>query len=534
MDVLCLCHAFRQRCLLLHAHLLNIRFEICLGALLLCDRLGVCGTLCCRVSGEGFILHLGILLAHSPLLDLLIQVGLEHVQQGNDASVLLALRLVGVPGLWRRRRRGALLAGESRGNVRRDLGEDRNVLRVDDSGSGNATRSGGGRSRSAHVHQDTVLGGELPLRWGLVRLRGVKLCQAADRNLNELLGGTVCSQKVCVLVVFLLPELRCLCNLLVQRLDAVHKASDVLCKRRNGPLCLLNGRLEVHGLLAQGLVLILRLVELRLTEGLLLFVGLLLLAEQGHHVVNHLDDFVEGASLAAQSQGDEVEAGILVPVLCPRGPDHHQRPALYLCVGDLGLQECRAWQRPLKEFKGIIIVQNIDGVCECDKLLRARLGTLLPLRLLGLATRLEIGKILLVLEESLGGVIQVRLYGLDLHADLSDTLQLRLNCLCVRLHLLRLCCGKRLKVPDGLFFCRGELGEALLHGLLHLFQDVDDLHAAGGARSLGKEGGQLVAVCRAQVHVDGEPAQGFPGGRLQEIGQAALEGGDSLPQSSDV
>mmetsp|Transcript_25469 Transcript_25469/g.73061 ORF Transcript_25469/g.73061 Transcript_25469/m.73061 type:complete len:249 (-) Transcript_25469:1076-1822(-) len=248
--------------------------------------------------------------------------------------MFLALLLICIPGLGGRWRR---TFGVSR-VVRRHLRQDWRALQGHDPGARDASRRGGRCNLPAHVLHDAVLRRELTLGRGLVKIRRIELGQAVGCNLNELLCCTICSHGVSVLGMLLLAHLRGLCNLLVQRNTSLVQCLDVLRKGCDGASGLLNGLPKIRCLEVQRLVLVLGLVQLRLAVRLLLVVGHLLLGEQGHHVVDHLEDLVERAGVTTDGHGDEVHPGVPAAVLAVPRLQDRERTALDLLAGDLGLQ----------------------------------------------------------------------------------------------------------------------------------------------------------------------------------------------------
>mmetsp|Transcript_72387 Transcript_72387/g.205491 ORF Transcript_72387/g.205491 Transcript_72387/m.205491 type:complete len:216 (+) Transcript_72387:884-1531(+) len=190
-------------------------------------------------------------------------------------------------------------------------------------------------------------------RRGLVQLGRVELGQVVDRDADELLGGTVGGHGAGVLGVLILPELRRLPHLPVKLPDARLESLDLLLQLPLGRRGLAEGLAEVRGLQVQGLLLVLGLVQLGLAVGLLVVVRRLLLAQQRDHVVDHLDDLVEGAIRAAlQGQRHQLEAGA-PPATARQGG---QRLALGLLAADLRLQQRGAWQRLLEKLQRVVVI----------------------------------------------------------------------------------------------------------------------------------------------------------------------------------
>mmetsp|Transcript_79086 Transcript_79086/g.177149 ORF Transcript_79086/g.177149 Transcript_79086/m.177149 type:complete len:366 (+) Transcript_79086:1151-2248(+) len=238
--------------------------------------------------------------------------------------------------------------------------------------------------------------------------------------------------------------------------------------------------------------------------------------------------------MALQGQGDEVQAGISA-AMALQGP---QGRPLHFLAAHLGLQQ--SWTREgfLEEVQRIIIVQ--DGNCLGNglELFCACLRPFLPLGRLRVAALGQVGEELLVLRQRLLGVLQILFEVHNLDTGLSLALQLLLDRLCVGLNLLVLGRHQCVEVSDGRLLGPGNLGEVLLHRLLHLLEDADNLATLGCVArllALREKGRHQVPVHRAHLHADRDPPQRRCPGGLQETARGTLLNGiDGLRQRIDV
>mmetsp|Transcript_109574 Transcript_109574/g.274480 ORF Transcript_109574/g.274480 Transcript_109574/m.274480 type:complete len:250 (-) Transcript_109574:610-1359(-) len=225
------------------------------------------------------------------------------------------------------------------------------------------------------------------------------------------------------------------------------------------------------------LLLILGLVKLRLAILLLGVVVQLLLLQESHHVINHLDDFLEPDRLAVQRQGDQVQLRSLRPL--GGRTDHLQGLGLLGGGADLELNQARtrARQGLLEKFKRVIVVENLDGLRKRQQLLRAGLFDLLPLRSLCRAALLELLRELFIRCKRLVGVLQVIVHSCKLNAEVPDAGHPFLDLSLQRTDLLLFGCHQSLVVGDGAVLLRSCVIVILAHLIAHLLQDPGDLTA---------------------------------------------------------
>mmetsp|Transcript_71442 Transcript_71442/g.209782 ORF Transcript_71442/g.209782 Transcript_71442/m.209782 type:complete len:293 (-) Transcript_71442:350-1228(-) len=218
-------------------------------------------------------------------------------------------------------------------------------------------------------------------------------------------------------------------------------------------------------------------------------------------------------------------------------------PPVAAVVLGLNLKEGRArgGKGLREEAPRIVIVEELDGIRDGDLLLGA--GALLlregvfPRRAVLLQAVVQ-GRVFL---ELLARVVAVLLEVDDLHADLTKARRLRLDLLAQGddLLLLRFHHHSELLLRRLLSGCR--LFHVLLHGVLHLVQDANDLAAARAAVAVsvllgrGEEARHQVPI--GVTHVDGgrEAPQDRRRGGLQEASAKTLpQGRDGQAQGLDV
>merc|ERR1719503_247028 len=373
----------------LGAVLLEGCLEIGLGALLVGEHLAVLGALGGGVGHEGLVVLLGVLLGELGLGHLLVQVLDQEIDHRDDAVALLALLL---ELLW-------CLGG--RAGV--GLGEHGH------SGACNATWSFSWCQGAASSEGGTVLIGELTLWRGLVELWVVELVQAVLGELQELLCGGVACHEGGVVRSLLLALLGCLSDGLVQGTDAIAKGINLLLQSEDALLGICNGLLQVRDSALSCLLLVLSLVKLSLAVFLLAFIINLLLLQLSGEIIDELDDLLEAGLLALHCQGNEIKLGVPGSLL---GSAQQSKSLVgHVLLGNLLLQEAGGtWQSLLEELKGIVIVEDLDGVLQGSEFLATHLHVLIEELLLLGAVLLQVLDELLVLQESLTGVAEVVLH----------------------------------------------------------------------------------------------------------------------------
>merc|ERR1719352_2106891 len=440
-DVLTQGQQFARRPLVVLRGLVEVTLQAGLLGLLLRDGLAVTRALLLRVVG--LHLHLQVI---RQLLD----------QRRRATSVLLLVR-----ALRRRRRRShARLAEHRDARTRNTSLGGRSLLSIT-------------RIRTTRLHVDALLLRELAALRGVVRGRVVELVQAVLRNAEELHRGVVLRLHRGVLRVLGLTGLRRLGDRLVQSNDAVAQGLDVVLKRCNALLHLRDRGLQTRDLALELALLVLRSVELRLAPLLLRLVILLLLLQQDNHVIDHLDDLLETSLLAHKRELDHAELRRVLLVLQVR----ERREGLVAHVaGRLRhLEQGRRRESLLEEVQSIIIVQDLDGLRNRDRLLRAaRLAISVVLLRRG-AALLQLRHELLVLAQGILRILQVVLQVDDLHRHLAVLLHLSLDRLRGRLDLLLLRGHQRVEFRLRSVLLLGSVSELLLHVLQELLQDAHDL-----------------------------------------------------------
>merc|ERR1719236_456591 len=437
--------------------LVQVTLQAGLLGLLLRDGLAVTRALLRAVRHQLLVVLLGGLLLHVVGLHLHLQVIRQLLDQRRRATSVLLL----VRALRRRRRRShARLAEHRDASARNTSLGSRGLLSIT-------------RIRTTRLHVDALLLSELTALRGVVRGRVVELVQAVLRNAQELHRGVVLRLHRGVLRVLSLTGLRRLGDRLVQSNDAVAQGLDIVLKRSNALLHLRNRGLQTRDLALQLALLVLRGVELRLAPLLLRLVLLLLLLQQDNHVIDHLDDLLETSLLAHQRELDHAELRRVLLVLQVR----ERREGLVAHVaGRLRhLEQGRRRKGLLEEVQGIIIVQDLDGLRNRNRLLRAARLALLVVLLRRGAALLQLGHELLVLAQGILRILQVVLQVDDLHRHLAVLLRLHLDRLRGRLDLLLLRSHQRLALRLRGVLLLGRVRDLILHVLQKLLQDAHDL-----------------------------------------------------------
>mmetsp|Transcript_5129 Transcript_5129/g.11414 ORF Transcript_5129/g.11414 Transcript_5129/m.11414 type:complete len:226 (-) Transcript_5129:106-783(-) len=183
------------------------------------------------------------------------------------------------------------------------------------------------------------------------------------------------------------------------------------------------------------------------------------------------------------------------------------------------LHQAWAWQRLLEQLQGIVIIQDLDSLCDGDHLLASELRDLFPLLLLAIAVLLQIRQKLLVLIQGFLGVLQVMAHFRDLDRQLSTPLCLCLDGLGVGSNLLLLCFHQCGCILLGLFLRCGDVLQVLLHTILDLLQHTNNLATLWDIALTGR---------RLQEGHDHVPLGGAHAGRvhhqaLQHLGSLRLE-----------
>merc|ERR1719236_209984 len=454
-DVLTQGHEVTSRALVVLRGLVEVTLQAGLLGLLLRNGLAVTRALLRAVRHQLLVVLLRILLLHVVGLHLHLQVIGQLLDQRRRAtSVLLLVRAL------RRRRSHARLAEHRDARARNTSLGSRGLLSIT-------------RIRTTRLHVDALLLSELTALRGVVRGRVVELVQAVLRNAQELHRGVVLRLHRGVLRVLSLTGLRRLGDRLVQSNDAVAQGLDIVLKRSNALLHLRNRGLQTRDLALELALLVLRGVELRLAPLLLRLVLLLLLLQQDNHVIDHLDDLLETSLLAHQRELDHAELRRVLLVLQVR--ERREGLVAHVAVRLRHLEQARRRKGLLEQVQGIIIVQDLDGLRNRNRLLRAARLALLVVLLRRGAALLQLGHELLVLAQGILRILQIVLQVDDLHRHLAVLLHLRLDRLRGRLDLLLLRSHQRVEFRLRGVLRLGSVSELLLHVLQKLLQNAHDL-----------------------------------------------------------
>merc|ERR1719313_2418298 len=359
-NVLTQSHQVRCRRGLVLLRRTEVALKASLLALLLRDRLAVGRTLLRALLHQLLVVLLRVRLVLCIRLDLHLKLVLElRDQRRRAASVLLR---VGARGCRRRRRGDAVI--RRRADLRKSANTRACNARL--RGCGLLRITGVGATR---LHVDALLLRQLTALGRLVHRRVVELVQAVLGNAKQLHSRVVLRRHRHKLLVLGLARLRSLRDRLVERNNAILQRLDLVLQRRDAALHLLDGRRQTLQLVLQVDLLVLRRFELRLAPLLLRVVVLLLLAEQYHHVVDHLDHLVEAHLLALKGKLDEAQ---LLRVALRRVLHRRERLVANVLLG-AHLKERRRRKRLLEQIQRIVVVQDLDRLLDGDELLRARL-----------------------------------------------------------------------------------------------------------------------------------------------------------------
>mmetsp|Transcript_4638 Transcript_4638/g.10465 ORF Transcript_4638/g.10465 Transcript_4638/m.10465 type:complete len:476 (+) Transcript_4638:821-2248(+) len=337
--------------------------------------------------------------------------------------------------------------------------------------------------------------------------------------------------------------LSCLRHRLVQCFDSCLHCFDLLRQRGDRRLRTGDCVSRIGNRALQALFLVVGLVELRTAVLLLLIIIHLLLFQVRHHAINHADDLLETGLLAMERHHEELEAAAVTSrhtLHCV--PRHHQGthlPRAHAPTPHLHEAGSGSWQSLLEEVKGVVIIQNLDCLCQGGELIGARLHPDVPLRGLCSAALIEICEELFVLKERLLCGREVILHLLDCNAQLADLLGLLLDGSGEGRQLLLLGGHECFVGGDGALLRGSFLREALCHLIAQLLQDSGDLAALRRVfvALLAREEGQEtlpVHVGHLASAAEGQLPKGLRQARLQEApcctllesGDSALDGGD--------
>mmetsp|Transcript_30348 Transcript_30348/g.53320 ORF Transcript_30348/g.53320 Transcript_30348/m.53320 type:complete len:200 (+) Transcript_30348:1056-1655(+) len=183
-------------------------------------------------------------------------------------------------------------------------------------------------------------------------------------------------------------------------------------------------------------------------------------------------------------------------------------------LAHLNLEQGSARQCFLEQVQRIVIIKDLDRVCQCNELFRADLLVRLVLFRLQRAALGGVRKELLVTRERILTVRKFTLLSYDVNSQLCAALGFRLDALCQSSDLLLLGTKQGLEATDGLFFRCLHISQVLRCGIFHLLQDSDDLTALWLiilTIASRKEGREHITVHVTDVHGDGDLLQNSGG-----------------------
>merc|ERR1719355_248479 len=348
---------------------LHVAVEVGLRRLLRRDALHVLRARRLRLRHQALVVLLRSLLLVLRLSDAVLEVLAQHIHERDDTVRLPVLLLVRAPGLRRRGRGRVVLELHEQHRLRRARDHHRRIRRD--------------HVRGARRREELLLVRQLTLRRLLVEVRAVELVQLVLRLLDQLHRRAVLrleSQEGTVVFLALLSGLR---NRLVKRLHIRLQGGNLLRESRARRRHILDRRLARRDGRLRGSLLLLALRQVLVAEGLLLVIVRLLLAQHGHHAVNHGQNLREVNLLRLQAKLDERELGVVSAALQAREElaraEHHGRRRALLEEAHRGL---RQRQGLLEEVQRVIIVEHLDRLRDRRDLLRAHLRALSPFLLL--------------------------------------------------------------------------------------------------------------------------------------------------------
>mmetsp|Transcript_19741 Transcript_19741/g.43779 ORF Transcript_19741/g.43779 Transcript_19741/m.43779 type:complete len:458 (-) Transcript_19741:299-1672(-) len=448
------------------------------GGGLLLNGLGVRGALGLAVGNQLLIVLLTVLLRKLGLLNLLLQIIDHHIHKANHTT---RVRLLEGANLWCWGRGGKA--------VQTDLDKGVGLL-------------------------DFLLFRKLFRLRLLVLLGVVELVQAVLGHAQQLQSSLVISSVRNVGFVFLLPLLSGICHGSVQLANPLLESNQLTLVLTDTLLACLDARVQGADLLAKLLDLILDLVNLLLAILLLVVVGGLLLLQVLDHLVDHLQDLIKVALAALQSQQDGVHLGAVHACAL------QQRRSLLAHLGTAGghLNQARGRNRLLEQLQGIIRVEHLNSVGNCQQLFGPRLLHLFVVLGLLVTVSLEPRKVFLVRGQGSLGVLQVVLLLHFGNCQITGPGGLLLDSSGGSSDLGVFGSNHTILGLNRLFFVCRDLVQASLHLIGHCLQNSDDL-ARCRSVLLGplEESLQslLLAVSELGAHVRGVRQRG-PNSGLQE------------------
>merc|ERR1719265_1917981 len=286
---------------------------------------------------------------------------------------------------------------------------------------------------------------------------------------------------VCCMLLFAL--LSGICYRLVQGFDGSCQSRNLLHERADGVSEFSELGISLSKLSLGGSLLVCSFLDFIFAVRFLLFILLLLLPQKDNHVINHFLHFIKASSrlqleLGSQGVQHKIEVHIF-RLSCNSSQDR----LCLACAGGLCvslLQEPNrlhegAWESLLEDIKGIVVIQDADGLADRGNLHVAHLGTLCHLLLLGRAITLQSCKEFLSVCSFLICIFK-SILGLH-HRDskLSCASHLRLDRLSGHLDFLLLGSFKISISSNCLLLISNRFLEFSLHVVLHGLQNANNL-----------------------------------------------------------
>merc|ERR1719282_2018266 len=237
---------------------------VCLGQLLLRERLRICRSLFRRILHQCFVICLSILLFGSGLCHVLVQISDKKIDHLNDPSVGFRLLHEGTPRLWRR------------AWVRTRLGQRHRRRR---------------RRRELWV---------------------VELLEPVLGQAQNLFRSGIGSNQLVKLLVLCLAIGSCFRHRFVQLLNTCCQCSDLFCQCCNCVCAQCQRLLQVADVALQGFLLVVGAIQLFRTIGLLVVVVDLFLLQIHYHSIDHGDDLLEPDLLPTQGQCHKIQPDALL------------------------------------------------------------------------------------------------------------------------------------------------------------------------------------------------------------------------------
>merc|ERR1719503_139192 len=293
--------------------------------------------------------------------------------------------------------------------------------------------------------------------------------------------------------MLLLASLSCICNFLVQFADAIIKSFNLSLQVGDAFLLIRDGSLKVRSLIRQNLGFVLSLVKLGIA---------IILLQLDNKFINELDDLLEASLASTQCNFQEIHTRISA---LTQSAQHIQGLGCHCLGADRDLQQAGAasWQSLFEQLKSIVIIQDLDGVCQGQQLLTLHFLVCCPLLLLVCTVHIQICEELLALSQVFLGVFQVICHLCNFYAQLPNTGHLGLNGGLEGIDLLVLGRLQFLKSCNCSILISCALCEVSHHFIVHGLQNAHNLSTCWGVTSLCRqERCEHLTVDIAHVHVD--------------------------------